>query len=236
MLEVNPAFRARPLPHEPPGRWKPRFRACPDADNVRAMSTSSWFDRPPLAGDHVRLEPLGPEHAEGLYEAGKDPEVWRWLNVPQPADVAQTRRMIEADLRAMDAGRLLPWAQIDAVTGEVAGTTSYYEIEPAHRGLCIGHTWIGVRWQRTALNTEAKLLLLERAFEVLGAIRVGWHTHHRNERSQRAIERLGARREGVLRSHRIRPDGSVRDTVCYSMLAAEWPAARDRLRARLASA
>ncbi|GAA4602574.1 GNAT family protein [Actinoallomurus liliacearum] len=199
------------------------------------MSRSTWFDRPVLSGEHVRLEPLRLEHAEGLYEAGKDPEVWRWLNVRQPADLVETRRMVEDDLRAIDAGRL-PWVQIDAATGEVAGTTSYYEIEPAHRGLCIGHTWIGTRWQRTALNTEAKLLLLERAFDGLGAIRVGWHTHHRNERSQRAIERLGAHREGVLRSHRIRPDGSVRDTVCYSMLAAEWPAARDRLRARLASA
>ncbi|MGI5228701.1 GNAT family N-acetyltransferase [Actinoallomurus sp. CA-142502] len=198
------------------------------------MSSSAWFDRPSLAGEYVRLEPLWPEHAEGLYEAGRDPQVWRWLNVRQPADVAEMRRMVEADVRAVDAGRL-PWVQIDLATGRVAGTTSYYDIEPAHRGLSIGHTWIGARWQRTALNTEAKLLLLERAFDVLGAIRVGWHTHHRNERSQRAIERLGARREGVLRSHRIRPDGSVRDTVCYSMIASEWPAARDRLRARLAS-
>jgi RimJ/RimL family protein N-acetyltransferase len=198
--------------------------------------SSAWFDQPVLTGYHVRLEPLGPEHAEGLLEAGKDPEVWQWLNVRQPAGLAEARRMVEDDLAAMTAGSRLPWVQIDAVTGEVAGTTSYYEIEPAHRGLCIGHTWIGTRWQRTGLNTESKLLLLERAFDTLGAIRVGWHTHHRNERSQRAIERLGAVREGVLRSHRIRPDGSVRDTVCYSMIASEWPAARDRLRARLAAA
>jgi RimJ/RimL family protein N-acetyltransferase len=203
---------------------------------VPKVIRSAWFDRPLLVGDYVRLEPLGPEHAEALYEAGKEPEIWRWLSVRQPADVTEMRRAVEDDIRAMDAGRLLPWVQIDAITGEVAGTTSYYEIEPVHRGLCIGHTWIGARWQRTALNTEAKLLLLERAFEVLGSIRVGWHTHHRNERSQRAIERLGARREGVLRSHRIRPDGSIRDTVCYSMITSEWPAARDRLRARLASA
>ncbi|MCO5972625.1 GNAT family N-acetyltransferase [Actinoallomurus soli] len=199
------------------------------------MNGSAWLERPSLIGRHVRLEPLRPEHAEGLYEAGKDPEVWRWLNVRQPSDVAEMRRMVEEDLRAVGAARL-PWVQIDTVTGEVAGTTSYYDPEPVHCGLWIGHTWIGVRWQRTALNTEAKLLLLERAFDVLGALRVGWHTHHRNERSQRAIERLGARREGVLRSHRVLPDGSVRDTVCYSMLASEWPAARDRLRARLTAA
>ncbi|MEV0406162.1 GNAT family N-acetyltransferase [Actinoallomurus sp. NPDC050550] len=195
--------------------------------------SSAWFERPVLDGRHVRLEPLGPEHAEGLLEAGKDPEIWRWLNVRQPADLDEARRMVENDLAQTARGTRLPWVQIDAATGEVAGTTSYYEIEPAHRGLCIGHTWIGARWQRTAVNTEAKLLLLERAFDVLGANRVGWHTHHRNERSQRAIERLGAQREGVLRSHRILPDGSVRDTACYSMISSEWPGARDRLRARL---
>lgn len=199
------------------------------------MSTI-WFDRPTLIGSYVRLEPLGPEHAEGLYEAGKDPEIWRWLNIKQPSSLAEMRGMLEDDLVRLAAGTRVPWVQIDAVTGEVAGTTSYYEIEPAHRGLYIGGTWIGTRWQRTAMNTEAKLLLLERAFDTLGAIRVGWHTHCRNERSQRAIERLGARREGVLRSHRIRPDGSVRDTICYSMIRDEWPAARDRLRRRLTAA
>ncbi|MGH3387549.1 MAG: GNAT family N-acetyltransferase [Actinomadura sp.] len=194
---------------------------------------STWYDRPILTGRHVRLEPLAIEHAEGLFAAGKDPEVWTWLNDRRPTDVDGMRTLVERQLAAYETGVQVPWVQLDAVTGEVAGTTSYHDLAPAHRGLCIGHTWIGTRWQRTGLNAEAKLLLLERAFDVLGAIRVGWHTHHRNERAQRAIERLGARRDGVLRSHRILPDGSVRDTVVYSVIQPEWRAAREALRGRL---
>ncbi|GAA3828021.1 MULTISPECIES: GNAT family N-acetyltransferase [Amycolatopsis] len=186
----------------------------------------NWHDRPALRGKHVHLEPLGQEHAEGLHEAGRDAEVWRWLSLRQPATLDDTRAMID-DILA-EPGRIA-WAQVDATTGRVAGTTSYYEIVPRHRGLAIGYTWIGSPWQRTALNTEAKLLLLERAFDVLGARRVTWHTDHRNEKSQRAIERLGASREGLLRAHRIRPDGSRRDTVVYSLLAEEWPTTQENL-------
>ncbi|MER5266185.1 GNAT family protein [Actinosynnema sp. NPDC002837] len=186
----------------------------------------NWYDRPVLTGRHVRLEPLSPDHAEGLHEAGKDPDVWTWLSTPQPTTVEDTRAYVERSLA--DPTRLV-WAQIDPRTNEVAGTTSYYEIDPKNRGLYIGHTWIGTRWQRTALNTNAKFLLLRRAFEDLGALRVGWHTDLRNERSQRAIERLGATREGVLRVHRIRPDGTLRDTVVYSMTSDEWPALKARL-------
>lgn len=189
-----------------------------------------WHRHPGLAGRYVRLEPLSQEHAEGLHEAGKDPEIWRWLGSRQPAELAGTIAQIGEILAT--PGRLA-WAQVDAGTGEVAGTTSYYEIDAKNRGLFIGSTWIGKRWQRTALNTEAKLMLLRRAFEELGANRVGWHTDHMNERSQRAIERLGAVREGVLRAHKVRPDGTVRDTICYSITAEEWPAARTRLLTRL---
>ncbi|RKT52122.1 GNAT family N-acetyltransferase [Saccharothrix australiensis] len=188
----------------------------------------SWYDRPTLVGEHVRLEPLTLDHAEGLLEAGKDPDVWTWLSVRQPRTVAEARTMVERILADPDRRA---WAQIDPRTGEVAGTTSYYEIDPVNRGLYIGYTWIGTRWQRTALNSNAKLLLLTRAFEDLGAHRVGWHTDGRNERSQRAIERLGATREGLLRVHRVRPDGSLRDTVVYSMTADEWPAAKAALKA-----
>src|SRR4051794_23513434 len=124
------------------------------------MSTA-WFDRPALTGRHVRLEPLSTEHAEGLFAAGADPSVWTWLNVRRPADVAGMRKMIDGMLAAYEAGTQVPWVQIDAISGEVAGTTSYHDVEPRHRGLCIGHTWIGSRWQRTGLNTEAKLLLME---------------------------------------------------------------------------
>ncbi|XVS64785.1 GNAT family N-acetyltransferase [Actinosynnema sp. CA-299493] len=186
----------------------------------------NWYDRPVLTGDHVRLEPLTPDHVEGLHEAGKDPDVWTWLSTTQPATVEDTRAYVERSLA--DPTRLA-WAQIDPRTNEVAGTTSYYEIDPANRGLYIGHTWIGARWQRTALNTNAKFLLLRHAFEDLGALRVGWHTDLRNERSQRAIERLGATREGVLRVHRIRPDGTLRDTVVYSMTSNEWPDLKAKL-------
>ncbi|WP_067489389.1 GNAT family N-acetyltransferase [Actinomadura hibisca] len=195
--------------------------------------TDAWFDRPVLTGRHVRLEPLSAEHAEGLFAAGKDPGVWTWLNEPQPGDVAGMRAQIDAALAACELRERLPWAQIDVATGEVAGTTSYYAITPEHRGVAIGHTWLGTRWHRTGLNTEAKLLLLGRAFDGLGAIRVEWHTHVRNERSRQAIQRLGTTFEGVLRNHRIRADGSLRDTATYSMIDLEWPEARAALRARL---
>lgn len=195
--------------------------------------SDAWFERPVLTGRYVRLEPLSREHTAGLFEASKDPDVWTWLNERQPATVDDMGALVDKALAECERGARLPWAQIDAATGEVAGTTSYYEIAPSHRGLCVGSTWIGGRWQRTGINTEAKLLLMGRAFDDLGAIRVGWHTHVRNERSRAAIERLGASFEGVHRKHRIRPDGSIRDTATYGMTDDEWPAAAEALRARL---
>ncbi|WP_141580871.1 GNAT family N-acetyltransferase [Actinomadura sp. WMMA1423] len=195
--------------------------------------SDEWFERPVLTGRYVRLEPLSAEHVKGLFEASKDPELWTWMNERQPATAADMRTLVDTALTACARGLSLPWVQIDAVTGEIAGMTSYYEISPSHRGVCIGHTWLGTRWHRTGLNTEAKLLLMSRAFDDLGAIRVGWHTHVRNERSRAAIERLGASFEGVLRKHRIRADGSIRDTAAYAMTDDEWPAAKRALRARL---
>lgn len=186
-----------------------------------------------MAGRHVRLEPLTLDHAEGLHEALRDPGVWTWIHVNQPADLPQMRAFVSDLLARQDEQMQVTWAQIDASTGEVAGVTAYHDIVPKDRGLCVGGTFLGTRWQRTGVNTEAKLMLLERAFDALGVIRVGWTTHHGNLRSQRAIERLGARRDGVLRNHKIMPDGSVRHTVVYSMTDTEWPAARDALRARL---
>lgn len=193
-------------------------------------TVSEWNQHRVLTGEHVRLEPLTPEHAKGLFEAGGDPGIWTWLSVRQPADVAAAERLVESVLADPDRR---PWAQIDVRTGRVAGTTSYYQCVEKHRILSIGHTWIGAQWQRTPLNTEAKLLLLRNAFETLNAQRVSWETDIRNLRSQRAIERLGALREGILRGHRIRPDGTSRDTVVYSMLDTEWPAASERLTERL---
>ena len=191
---------------------------------------NTWREQRTLTGRHVRLEPLTLAHAPGLLAAGKDPEVWTWLSTAQPTTLPEMESLVSAARSDPDR---LPFAQVDATTGEVAGTTSYYDVEERHRGLAIGHTWIGAAWHRTGLNTESKLLLLTHAFDHLGALRVAWHTDHRNERSQRAIERLGARREGVLRSHRIRPDGTVRDTVTYSVTAEEWPAVRAALTAKL---
>lgn len=190
----------------------------------------AWKHHTTLPGEHVRLEPLDREHAEGLFEAGSDPAIWTWLAVRQPADVEGMHRIID---KALSDDSRLAWAQMDATTGEVAGTTSFYQIDPTHRILSIGHTWIGKRWQRTPLNGEAKLLMLRHAFEELGAHRVSLETDIRNEASQRANERLGAQREGVLRAHRVRPDGTLRDTVVYSVIAQEWPAVEDKLVARL---
>lgn len=193
----------------------------------------AWFESPTLTGRFVRLEPLGEEHAEGLFANTRDPELWTWLSAPQPTDVAAMRAIVAQALEARERHQRVPFAQIDTATGEVAGTTSYYEIDAVHRGLCIGYTWLGAKWHRTGVNTEAKLLLLSHAFDDLGALRVGWHTDSRNERSRRAIERLGASFEGIHRQHRIRPDGTLRDTATYSMIDTEWPAARAALQAKL---
>ena len=196
-----------------------------------------WYALPRLTGTHVTLEPLALEHAPGYLAAAgtgdEAEETFRWLNVPPPRDVADAETQILVALAARGRGERFAYAQLDSSDGRVAGTTSLYEINPALRTLAIGHTWIGRPWWRTGVNTESKLLLLRQAFDVLGAARVVWHTDIRNERSQAAIERLGATREGVLRKHRIRRDGSWRDTVQYSMTDDDWPAARAALQARL---
>lgn len=194
--------------------------------------TQTWYDTPILSGRRVRLEPMSLDHVDGLCAAADD-EVFRYLSLAAPRTTAEAERMVGDVLAARDARVQLPWVQVDARTGEVAGTTSYYEVSPATRSVAIGHTWLGRRWWRTAVNTEAKLLLLGRAFEELGAVRVVWHTDIRNTRSQAAIARLGAQREGVLRKHKPRRDGSWRDTVQYAMTDDEWPAVRHRLTARL---
>ncbi|MFI7074185.1 bifunctional pyridoxamine 5'-phosphate oxidase family protein/GNAT family N-acetyltransferase [Micromonospora sediminicola] len=216
-----------------PGRPEPAPGVTAPVPAYLRPAGSPWRDPVALRGEHVLLEPLDLSHAEELHAATEDPEVWRHLGGPQPADVAEMRRVLAAYLDAQECGERVCWVQRCAVTGAVVGTTSYYEIDPVRRSLGIGHTWLGRPWWRTGVNTEAKLLLLGRAFDDLDAMRVVWHTDIRNERSQRAIERLGATREGVLRQHKQRPDGSWRDTVQYSMLAQEWPNAQLRLRERL---
>ncbi|MGC4805468.1 bifunctional pyridoxamine 5'-phosphate oxidase family protein/GNAT family N-acetyltransferase [Micromonospora sp. DT233] len=192
-----------------------------------------WLEPVTLRGDHVVLEPLDLAHADDLHAATDDPQVWQHLGYPRPADPTGTAELIRAALAAHHRGERVPWVQRCAATGAVVGTTSFYEVDPAARAVAIGYTWLGRPWWRTGINTEAKLLLLTHAFEELGAVRVYWQTDLRNERSQRAIERLGATREGVLRKHRLRPDGSWRDTVQYSITSDEWPPARAGLRQRL---
>lgn len=201
-----------------------------------------WYALPVLAGSLIRLEPLAVEHAPGYLAAAgtgaEAEEVFRWLRSPGSADgaprtSADARADIFAALAARARGERLAYAQIDAATGEFAGTSSYYDIDPAARAIAIGHTWLGRRWWRTGHNTESKLLMLRHAFDALGAARVVWHTDIHNTRSQDAIARLGATREGEFRKHRIRRDGSWRTTVQYSMTDDDWPGVRERLEKRL---
>ncbi|MGI8762179.1 MAG: GNAT family N-acetyltransferase [Jatrophihabitantaceae bacterium] len=205
-----------------------------------APEPDRWYAQEELTGSKVRLAPLRLEHAEGYLAAaqsdGGGEEVFRWLgNGSAPQTVSSARTEILQALAARARGERFAYVQLDAPTGDVIGTTSYYELAPAARCLAIGHTWLGRRWWRTGHNTESKLLLLTHAFDTLGAARVVWHTDIRNTRSQAAIERLGATKEGVLRKHRIRHDGTWRDTVQYAMTDEDWPSARTRLAGRLAA-
>jgi RimJ/RimL family protein N-acetyltransferase len=188
-----------------------------------------------LADDRVRLEPLGLQHVEGLARAAADGELWkiRVTSVPEPDD---TRGYVERALQAFGDGHRLAFAVLDAQSGEVIGSSSYHDIVPAVERLEIGYTWYAKSRQRTHVNASAKLLLMRHAFETLGARLVGWRTDNFNFASQRAIERLGARKDGVLRHHAVRRDGTIRDTVMYSMTAGEWPEAKAELLARLARA
>ena len=181
----------------------------------------------------VRLVPLALEHEEGLQRAAADGELWnlRFTSVPEPEN---TRAYIEAALSHREAGHRFPFAVIESASGEVIGCTSYHDIVPAVDRLEIGWTWYAKRFQRSAVNTTAKLLLLKHAFDTLGAQLVGWRTDNFNHASQQAIERLGAKKDGVLRHHALRRDGTVRDTVMYSLTAGEWPEVRAHLEWQLA--
>jgi N-acetyltransferase len=182
-----------------------------------------------LVGTVARLEPLGHDHAEPLLTAGRDPAIWRYLPTPQPRSLDDASSWIDDALAEQAAGRQLPFAIVHLESGRAVGSTRYLEIRPPHKGLEIGWTWLDSAVQRTGVNTECKLLLLRHAFEDLGALRVQLKTDSRNIQSQRAIERIGAFREGVLRAHMIMWDGVVRDSVYYSIVSSEWPAIRERL-------
>jgi RimJ/RimL family protein N-acetyltransferase len=189
---------------------------------------------PILEGRHVRLEPLEARHAAGLFAVGRDASIWEWLALNPFVTQDDTARYIDEALATASGGAEIPFAVIERASGAVAGTTRYLEIRPLDRALEIGWTWYGVPYQRTALNTEAKLLLLTHAFDVWGAQRVQFKTDAKNLRSRRAIERLGAKPEGILRRHSIvRKNGNRRDSAYYSIILEEWEGARARLQALL---
>lgn len=179
-----------------------------------------------LRGKEVRLEPLGLIHAQGLYNRGRVEADWTHLPRSCFVDLADTRHWID---EALAVEGQLPFAIVETAKDKVIGSTRYLNIRPEHRSLEIGWTWLGQNWQRTAINTETKLLLLSHAFEKLGCVRVEFKTDIRNERSQRALQRIGATKEGVLRNHMIVQDDFVRDSVYFSVISSEWLEIKERL-------
>lgn len=179
-----------------------------------------------LKGHGVVLEPLAQDHAQGLYNRGRSVADWAYMPRACFVDLADTRQWID---EAQASPGQLPFAIVETGKGKAVGSTRYLNIRPEHRSLEIGYTWLGQEWQRTALNTQAKLLLLSHAFERLGCVRVEFKTDARNERSQRALERIGARREGVLRNHMIVQSNYLRDSVYFSVIESEWLEVKERL-------
>jgi RimJ/RimL family protein N-acetyltransferase len=190
-----------------------------------------WPEPVNLSGPHARLEPLSPAHRDGLIEAVKDGELWKlwYTSVPGPDRMAKE---IDRRLSLQAAGSMLPFIVFDA-DGKIAGMTTYMNVDAANRRVEIGSTWYAKWVQRSGLNTQCKLLLLGHAFEMLDCIAVEFRTHFFNQQSRRAIERLGAKQDGILRSHQLAPNGTLRDTVVYSIIAAEWPTVKVHLNFQL---
>ncbi|KAB1652090.1 GNAT family N-acetyltransferase [Pseudoclavibacter chungangensis] len=193
----------------------------------------TFSDPVPLENAFVRLEPLTASHRDDLAEAVVDGELWRmwYTHIPSPDGMAEA---IEQRLASHVGGLVAPWAIIDPATGRAVGMTSYLHLEPQNRRLEIGSTWLGRDAQRTKINPAAKLLLLERAFDELGCMAVEFRTHWYNRQSRAAIEKLGAKQDGVLRNHTLFENGTVRDTVVFSIIDVEWPTVRYALEERLA--
>jgi N-acetyltransferase len=189
----------------------------------------NWTTPVTLTGKCVRLEPLTEAHVPGLTEIGVGQNFWHFMLYGDMNTETDMRNWVLDIISRGREGTDLPFAAIDLASGRVAGATRYLNIVPKDRGLEIGGTWYGAEFQRTAVNTECKYLLMRYAFEKLGAIRVQLKTDLRNERSQKAIERIGAKKEGVLRNHMILPDGIIRDSVFYSVLDSEWPVVKKNL-------
>ena len=182
-----------------------------------------------LVGEHVRLEPIGQQHAWDLYRVGQEESIWRYLSTPPFVDLDDAREWVEMCVARNASGERVQFAVIHGAEERAIGSTGYLDIDRPNRVLEIGMTWYGVDYQRTAVNTECKYLLLRHAFEDLGTLRVCLKTDHRNERSQRAILRIGAQREGVLRNHRIARDGVNRHSHYFSIIDTEWPDVKERL-------
>ena len=187
-----------------------------------------------LTGHHIRLEPLSPDHHAGLCDVGLDPELWRWTigEVLTPEDM---RAYMQTALQWQKDGTALPFATIENASGRVIGSTRFMNIDRPHRRVEIGSTWIGEPWQRTAVNTEAKYLMLRHAFETMGCIRVELKTDSFNEKSRNAMLRMGAKEEGIFRNHMICYAGRIRHSAWYSVIDSDWPDVRTRLEGFLAA-
>jgi N-acetyltransferase len=197
------------------------------------MASRRWVEPITLEGRAVRLEPLSLDHLPALVNVGLEADIWRWMprQINSPADM---RAYVEAALDALAAGTEMPFATIERASGLVVGSTRFMAIEPRHRRLEIGHTWLAPAWQRTAINTDAKLLMLAHAFGALGALRVEFKTDALNERSRAALAGIGAQEEGTLRWHILTESGRRRDSVYFSVIEEEWPRVRQHLERRLA--
>ena len=193
-----------------------------------------WVEPVTLEGSIVRMEPLARRHLEDLLLVAFDPPLWRWT-IARPQDEAGLRTWFDTALANAQAGTEQPFATIDRGSGRAIGSSRFLSIVPEHRRLEIGWTWVATAFQRTGANREAKLLQLTHAFETLGANRVEFKTHAKNERSRAALAGIGATFEGILRAHMIMPDGTLRDSAYFSVLADEWPAVKAGLQANLAA-
>jgi N-acetyltransferase len=187
-----------------------------------------------LEGQHVCLEPLSKAHLTGLAQVGLDEELWRWIPIPvrTPEEMAA---YVEMALQEQERGASLPFAILEKTTGRIIGSTRYGNIDRTHHRVEIGWTWVAREWQRTAMNTEAKYLLLRHAFETLGCMRVELKTDSLNEKSRAAILRIGAKEEGIFRNHMITSSGRIRHSAYYSIIDSEWPSVKARLVSRLNS-
>ena len=193
-----------------------------------------WVEPVELEGEHVRLEPVNVEHTHALWEAGSHPELWRFM----PSVIGSEEKMRETiswAVQLAEQGAGLAFATSVKATREIVGSTGFWNLEPSHKRLEIGYTWITPRFQRSTVNTECKLLMLQHAFEQLGCNRVEFKTDSLNERSRAAIARLGAVEEGTLRNHMVQPDGRLRHSVYFSILSGEWPQVKRQLQRFLES-